>query len=114
MTVLPRNTINYYVVTTTIAYGVATKVETASTFIGSVQPITGKDLESMSSGRTDVGMVKAYSDTKLNVSLEGVDHPGDIIVWQGQRWECVKESIYQNGLVPHYKYFCEYRGEVTP
>ena len=111
-TLFPRNTINYFVVTTTTVKGVATKTETAGTFVGSVQPITGKDLESLPTGRSDRGVVKVYSDTQLNVSLKATNKPGDIIVWQGQRWETVYEMQFQNGLIDHFKYIAEYRGEV--
>lgn len=111
-TLFPRNTIDYYTVTVSTTNGVDTEIPVASTFIGSVQPTTGKDIESLPSGRGDLGMVKIYSDTELNVSVEGSNTPGDIVVWQGQRWQVVHEMKFQNSLINHYKYFAEYRDEV--
>lgn len=111
-TLLPRNTIVYYPVTTSVIKGEGTKTEgAASSFIGSVQPTTGKDFESTPSLRQDIGTVKIYSDTQLNVSIAGTTNSGDIVIWQGQRWEITDEMKFQNGLINHYKYFGEYRAE---
>ena len=111
-TLFPRNTIDYYSVATTTTNGIDAETLTAGTFVGSVQPTTGKDLESLPAGREDRGTVKIYSDTELNVSVEGSNTPGDIVVWQGQRWQVVFEQKFQNGLINHYKYFAEFVDEV--
>ncbi len=86
-------------------------VITEPTFEGSVQPMTGKEVKSYDYLRQDVGYVKIYSSTQLNVSIKDGDTPGDIVTWQGDTWELVKELKYQNDLIPHYKYFGAYRGE---
>lgn len=108
-TLLPRKTINYRQVTFTRVKGVAQKVETPSTFIGSVQPITGKDVELLPAGREDKGDVKVYSDTPLNVGTEGSDKSGDVVEWQGKKWEIVQGMDFQN-LINYYKYRAEFRG----
>ena len=111
-TLFPRNTIDYYTVTVSTTNGIDTESLSASTFVGSVQPTTGKDLESLPVGREDRGIVKIYSDTELNVSVEGSNTPGDIVIWQGQRWQVMFEQKFQNGLINHYKYFAEFEDEV--
>lgn len=111
MSTLFPKTISYKQVTGSYVNGVWTPIEADSTFEGSVQPMTGKDLVSLVVGREDLGKVKVYSDSKLNVSLEGSNKSGDKIIWQGQIWEIIQELQYQNDLIPHYKYIGEYRGE---
>lgn len=111
MSTLFPKTILYKQVTGSYVSGVWTPSEGDSTFEGSVQPVTGKDLVNLNVGREDRGKVKVYSDTKLNVSLEGTNKSGDKVIWQDQIWELIQELQYQNGLVPHYKYIGEYRGE---
>jgi hypothetical protein len=81
------------------------------TFIGSVQPVTGKDTDALNIGQEDIGKVKIYSSSKLTVSLEGTEDIGDIVLWQGQRWLILQELVFQNDLIPHYKYIAEYFGE---
>ena len=107
-TLFPKNTIDYFVVTNTVVRGRPKSSRVASTFIGSVQPVTGKDIEIMETGKEDKGRIKAYSDTKLNVSIAGEDTPGDIIIWDGKEWECMSEQAYQNGLINHYKYIAQF------
>ena len=83
----------------------------SGTFVGSVQPVKGKDLDLLPIGRRDTGSMKVYSNTPLAVSVEGGDTPGDIVVWQGRQWEVVAELPYQNDLIPHYKYLATDIGE---
>lgn len=111
MSTLFPKTIDYLQVTGSYVNGVWTKAESASTFEGSVQPVTGKEVESLPVGREDRGKVKVYSNTPLNVSTEAQGHSGDIVIWEGQKWEVIFELKYQNGLIDHYKYIAEYRGE---
>jgi len=113
MSTLFPKTITYQQVAGSFINGVYTKVNTPSTFIGSVQPVTGKDIESLNVGREDRGKVKIYSNTPLNVSIEGIQtKPGDVVEWQGQKWEVIQEMIFQNDLIEHYKYIGEFRGTV--
>ena len=109
MGVLFPKTINYIQVTFTVDKGKGEKSETASTFIGDVQPVTGKDLQALPELQTDVGLIKVYSNSQLNVSEQGTSNSGDIVLWQGKRWELVKELPYQNDLIEHFKYIGELR-----
>lgn len=113
-TLFPK-TINYKQISVSYVEGVAqTPVEVDSTFKGSVQPMSGKDVELLEIGREDRGKVKVYSSTKLTVGVEDDDtKPGDVVIWEGQKWEIIQEMQFQNDLIPHYKYVAEYRGEVS-
>lgn len=81
------------------------------TFIGSVQPASGKDTEFLPQARRDTGSVKLYSGTPLKVPQEGSEAPGDIVIWQGRLWEIVTALNFQNDLIPHYKYLATDIGE---
>lgn len=78
--------------------------ETEGTFVGSVQPLNGKDLQFLPEGRRDIGMVKVYSNTPLAVSAEGSNTPGDIVLWAGKKWEVIRELVFANDLINHFKY----------
>lgn len=82
------------------------------TFLGSVQPATGREIESLDVGRQDTGKVKVYSDILLPCSKQGGDEKGAIVYWKNQKWEVITEGINQNDLIPHYKHFAQYYGEV--
>lgn len=83
------------------------------TFEGSVQPASGKEINSLPVGREDTGKVKIYSDRVLPVSKESGDDAGAIVQWKGQQWMVIYDAGYQNSLIPHYKYIAEYYGEIT-
>lgn len=78
------------------------------TFEGSVQPMAGREVKSYEYLRQDVGYMKIYSSSQLNINIRGGDNSGDVVLWQGDRWELVKELKFQNSLIPHYKYFAQY------
>jgi hypothetical protein len=78
------------------------------TFEGSVQPMSGREIKSYEYLRQDIGHVKIYSSSQLNVNVRGGDTSGDVVLWQNDRWELVKELKFQNYLIPHYKYFGQY------
>jgi hypothetical protein len=86
-------------------------VITTTTFTGSVQPMTGKEVKSYEYLRQNIGHVKIYSSSKLNLSVKGGDTPGDIVLWLGKKYEVVKELEYQNDLINHYKYIAAVRDE---
>ena len=80
------------------------------TFVGSVQPLTGKETEFLPETRRDTGLVKVYSNTPLAVSLEGSNTAGDVVIWAGKRWEVIQELVYANGVFDHYKSSAAYIG----
>lgn len=84
---------------------------TKANVTGSVQPVSGKDTQFLPEGRRDVGVVKIYSNEALNVSLEGTQNSGDVVVWHGKKWEVFQELAHANGIINHYKYLAGYVGE---
>ncbi len=113
MSTLFQKSISYIPVTGSYVDGVWTKVEGATTiFQGSVQPLSGKDLDSLEISREDKGLVKVYSSSKLNVSQAETNKSGDIIIWDSRKWEIITELTYSNNLIEHWKYLAEFREAV--
>lgn len=90
-----------------------TNAEIHANITGSVQPVSGKDTQFLPENRRDVGVVKVYCNEKLNVSTQGGDSSGDIVIWHGKKWEVFQELDFANGLINHYKYLAGYVGEET-
>lgn len=109
MTLFPK-TIPYISRTGSYVSGRWQNTDTPGTFTGSVQPLTGKEIEALPIARRDVGSVKIYSSTPLQVSVQGGDTPGDLVLWWGRRWEVVAELANQNDLIPHFKYIAQDAG----
>jgi hypothetical protein len=92
--------------------GKGEKTSTNDVFIGTIQPMTGKDLELVTVGREDRGKVKIYSDRELNVGIEGTNKSGDLVFYQSKKYEIIQAMDFQNGVLPHYKYIAEFRGKI--
>jgi len=71
---------------------------------GTIQPLSGKDMAFLPTGRRDQGAIKIYTLAELNTSEEGSGDVGDYIVWQGRKWEVVTKLPFQSGIIPHNKY----------
>lgn len=104
MSTLFQRTISYKHRTADLVNGVWEFSETDGTFTGSVQPLTGKELQFLPEGRRDIGLMKVYSNTPLSVSVEGSNTPGDVVIWAGRKWEIIRELVFANDLINHYKY----------
>lgn len=104
MSTLFQRTIGYKHRTAELVNGVWEFSETDGTFTGSVQPLTGKELQFLPEGRRDIGLMKVYSNTPLYVSVEGSNTPGDVVIWAGRKWEIIRELVFANDLINHYKY----------
>ena len=83
------------------------------TFVGSVQPMRGKEAEPFPVNRENKGAVKIYSNDRLQIAITGGNNSGDIVLWQGSRWELIIEYPNQNDLINHYKYIAQYKSEIT-
>ena len=83
-------------------------VESSANF--SVQSIKDtQEVEHLSEGRRISDYRRLYSDTKLQVTNDG--GPGDLlqpvlIVIDGFQYELTHREPWQNGIIPHYKYYC--------
>ena len=79
--------------------------------IADIQPITGKELESLNIGRQELGKIKIYTDDIYTISKEGTKQNSDIIVWQENNYEIIQKLPYDNNLINHNKYIAEIRVE---
>jgi hypothetical protein len=110
-TLFPR-TIYYYRIEGAFVRGEwKTNTPVPSTFKGSVQNITSKDTKSTEDARQDIGRVRIYSSTKLNVGEQDTPYSGDVVLWEGRHYEIVEELPFTNGIIPHYKYIAAIRPE---
>jgi hypothetical protein len=87
--------------------------DTESTILGSVQPVTSREVEADEGGRISLGSVRIYTDADLKVSSIDGSTAGDKIHWQGRIYEVISEAINDNGLIPHQKYYANYRGLIS-
>jgi len=79
--------------------------------IADIQPITGKELESLNIGRQELGKIKIYTDDIYTISKEGTTKNSDIIVWKGNDYEIIQKLPYDGDLINHNKYIAEIRVE---
>ena len=83
-------------------------------FKGTVQPMPAREnkgFKDIPTGRFDAGRVRVYSDIPLRAGSEGGAR-GDVVRFNNQRFEVVRDIAHQMGIIPHYKYIAEYIGEV--
>jgi len=77
--------------------------ETAFTFYGSKQPLSGKDMLSLPEGRRDRESYLIYTSTQLmSADINGQENP-DLIVIDGNDFEIINVEPWQNGIYNHYK-----------
>lgn len=88
-------------------------VSGAGSIEGSVQPITGRALAALEIGRKDLGKVTIFTDSVLKISNTTTQENGDRIEWGGAVYEIIQRAPWQNGIIDHYEYIGEYRGETS-
>ena len=93
--------------------GVWSTTYTDSTILGSVQPLSGEDIDALDPGTRNIGRVWVYTGSLLNIRREGSTDAADRVVFDGSLWEVTDCRPYTNGIIPHRKYLAEYRGPAT-
>ena len=94
------------------------RTETQTTLTGSnggtIQPATtqnaGQYFASMEPGRKNTGTIVIYTRSNLRVDLEGSTDASDLVIWQNTKWEIVQKEARMGIMLPHTKYYAEYRG----
>jgi len=74
---------------------------TQMTIRASVQPATKNDIEFLPEGRRNSKSYALFTDTRLNMVT--TSNP-DIITIYSEDFELMREEVWQNGLINHYKY----------
>lgn len=77
---------------------------TTLTVLGSVQPLTARDVLALDQEDRDEGSVWVFTDSDLNIATKGSDSDGDVVVWQGMRYKLVAKDPFTNGLISHVRY----------
>lgn len=85
--------------------------ESSTTYSLNCQPVTGKELETLSIGAKNIGKIKVYGDIELNITDEKTQQVGDKIVFFGKDYELISKEKWQSDLINHYKYYGELRLE---
>jgi len=73
---------------------------TPFTFITSVQPLKGSELQMLPEGRRDSTSYTLFTDTKLRKLKE--ENP-DIVIIDDEQLEVFKRENWQNGIINHYE-----------
>lgn len=77
------------------------------TIQASVQPLLGKDVNTLPENRRSLESYCLYTNTSLTVLNELTRLRGDIVVIGGKNYEIVSRHDWQNGIVDHYKYIVQ-------
>lgn len=79
------------------------------TFYGSVQPLSGFELEHQEAGSQGIGKVWIRTTATLLPRAPDSDTSGDILVWQGAQWEVLQLLPFTHNVIPHHQYLAEWR-----
>lgn len=80
-----------------------------ATFVGNIQPMSQKEVDTLGIGRKDMGKVKVYTDTIFTISIEGQENTGDKVVYDSNIYEVIRKDRHTGSLLPHHKYIAELR-----
>lgn len=101
-------------------YGKNTWADDPFTFMGNIQPLTAPEIVAKTEGRISTGMVRVFSESKLQISLEW-DSPeagkGTYVQFKGFWYECYHEINWDSGFtqfreLDHYEYMAEIREKI--
>ena len=79
----------------------------AESILATVQPAVAADYDKMEplfEGRRVESIVRMYSSEKLTQAGANSTASGDVLEWQGDSYEIVDRSVWQSGIIPHYRY----------
>lgn len=100
--------------TRSLLRGVWTDTEpTTATYTGSIQPLSGKDMEMFPPASRTTGRVWVYTDAQLRTRTEGSSIKADVVEFAGSLWEVAPWQPWDNGILPHNKYLAEFVGVAT-
>lgn len=78
-----------------------------------IQPLTGKELESLNIGRDNLGKIKIFTDENLIITIPGTNgtnlQNGDKIVFDSNDYEIIAKFKYESGIISHNEYIGELR-----
>lgn len=105
----------YLVAVSRTAAGTYTKgrftAGTSSTFNirASIQPASAEDVQTLPEGRRNSKVYAVYSDTQL-YTVDGQAQP-DLVTFFGETYEVMSRAVWQNQVIPHYRYVVAKVGE---
>jgi hypothetical protein len=72
-------------------------------FKGSVQPVTGNNIQQLPEGRKNFEAYFIYTKTELFVDNPTAQTSADEVTLFGKAFEVIKVENWQNKVIPHYK-----------
>lgn len=82
-------------------------LETDFTISATIQPASLSDydeLRATAGGRRIERAVRIYTNERLVVAGE-TDNNGDVLIWEGARYEVIAVSPWRTTLIKHYRYW---------
>jgi predicted nucleic acid-binding protein len=73
-----------------------------------IQPLTGRELESLDVGRRGVGKIRIYTDKDLQIADAAINDNGDIVIYDEKKYEIISKEP-RKGIMNHNKYIAELR-----
>ena len=74
----------------------------------SAQPVKPEDVQQFDFGRRNSKYMTLTTNTKLYVVRQATDTTSainpDVVVIDGEEFNVDKEEVWQNGIIPHYRY----------
>ena len=86
--------------------------ETPSTFLGDIQEMSQKEIETLPIGKDNIGKVKIYTDQVFNIAEETTNQNGDLVEYNGENYEIILKNNWDHGLLNHIYYVAELRKNV--
>lgn len=84
-----------------------------ATFKGTIQPMTGREIEALNINRETQGMVNVFTITEFNIAKEGDNKPGDRVIHDGGEWQIIDKKKYNSNIINHNQYTAEYFQEAS-
>jgi hypothetical protein len=86
---------------------------TDTPFKSSVQPPSGKALQTLPEGQRSSDLITVYPPINCDITPSDplLGRTGDIIVWEGREYEVIQAQKWHNGLIPHWTVIAQRKKE---
>jgi len=118
MSLLFKYTIMAKNFTVSVRNGKSTAVEHIFTFQGDTQPLSSRQIMSLTQGRKSSGFIRVFSESKLSIGVEGDSENGrgTYVMFDGDWYEVVSGDTWNSQIselkdINHYEYNAEYRSK---
>lgn len=82
---------------------VTSGTDTPLNIMASIQPLTGKDLETLPEGLRESGTLRLYTDFELRTADQKTKTPADVVTLYGKRHIVIQVLPWGNNVINHFK-----------